>query len=340
MPAPARVPTAVRLRWRRPGASGLVDRRGRSTWWCAPGRRVGGDAGPGSPARDRACSGQRERQQAWRSRDPARRAPPHRSARRPRRTRRRSPTGSPWPGEQQRCRAQSVLGRASSVMVMVEVRGRGSPGAEVGQQHDRDHRSAGDRGRQRDRAPGATARRDRARALRVRRSAGGSSTRWPSTCGAIATSQTMKLTLCHSSSWSREPGPSTSSSTPVTNTASVVTTSTGARPRSSGCGGPFRRYARGREVVAGEAISGAGQLERDRADQQQPEEQMQPQKLPDADDRDAEHREQHQQQHADDRGQPLVAVGAATEEGPPATCGHGLRSALDHRHARSVGTAA
>ena len=87
---------------------------------------------------------------------------------------------------------------------------------------------------------------------------------------------------------------------------------------------PFQTISRGREVVTGEAISGAGQLEHDRADQQQPEEQVQPQELPDSDNRHAEHREQRQQQYAHNRGQAFVAVGAATEERPPATCGHGF----------------
>ncbi len=52
-----------------------------------------------------------------------------------------------------------------------------------------------------------------------------------------------KVTLWSSRSVPDAFGPSTSSSRPVKNTATVVSTTNGPSTRISGCGGPLRRYA-------------------------------------------------------------------------------------------------
>jgi hypothetical protein len=57
----------------------------------------------------------------------------------------------------------------------------------------------------------------------------------------MATSQAMKVTLCHSSQLSREVRPPANNTTPVAKTASVDPTRSGAIPRMIGCGGPFSR---------------------------------------------------------------------------------------------------
>ena len=67
-------------------------------------------------------------------------------------------------------------------------------------------------------------------------------------------------------------------------------------------------------VVPDEPVSGAGHLQGDRSEQHDPEEQVQPQQLADEEDRDAEHREQHQQDESRDRRQALVAVDAAGQQ--------------------------
>ena len=54
--------------------------------------------------------------------------------------------------------------------------------------------------------------------------------------------QTMKLALCSVRTVS-ERCPSRSSHTPVAKTPTVASTSTGARTRIAGAGGPLRRYA-------------------------------------------------------------------------------------------------
>ena len=65
--------------------------------------------------------------------------------------------------------------------------------------------------------------------------------RWPRMCTATNATQAMKLTLCSRTSGWRELGPRSSSATPVASMASVDSTTSGASPRSSGCGAPLRR---------------------------------------------------------------------------------------------------
>ena len=55
------------------------------------------------------------------------------------------------------------------------------------------------------------------------------------------TSHTMKLILCTGSSVEREEGPMNSSATPLANTTTVLSTSSGASARSAAGGGPLRR---------------------------------------------------------------------------------------------------
>ena len=120
---------------------------------------------------------------------------------------------------------------------------RVQPRTELGDREDREHHAGARSPRKRERAPGApgdvAAERRVARSRRAARPAapaGG-----PSTCRAVKTSQAMKLTLCIGSSVEREEGPTNSSATPLANTTTVLSTTSGASARSAAAGGPLRR---------------------------------------------------------------------------------------------------
>ena len=97
------------------------------------------------------------------------------------------------------------------------------------------------------------------------------------------------------------------------NTTTVLSTTPGASSRSAGGGRALLPVDPVVGVVAHEAIAGAGHLERHRADQQQPQEQVQPDELADTDDGDSEDGEQDDEQDAGDRRQLLVALGPSAQ---------------------------
>src|SRR6516225_9307411 len=116
--------------------------------------------------------------------------------------------------------------------------------------------------------------------------------------------------LCKNSQ-ARPSGPVSASMTPVPITATDVSTTTGPSRRSSGAGGPLRRYPAAPRVIAHEPVDGRAGLERDRADQQHAEEEVQREQPADGQDGYAFGREQHQQHQAGQRGEPLIPLGAS-----------------------------
>src|SRR5512142_989869 len=101
-------------------------------------------------------------------------------------------------------------------------------------QHDREDDPADDRARERDPAtgaPGRAAERGPAAAPHADVHHVDVDPEQPSDCRPVSAIQTMKLTLCSSSNGLRCAGPANISSTPVTNTITVVSTTPGASSR-------------------------------------------------------------------------------------------------------------
>ena len=115
----------------------------------------------------------------------------------------------------------------------------------------------------------------------------------------------MKLTLCRKES---SPfGPAMSSATPVPKRATVVKTTPGASSRRAILRRSLLHVGGSAEVVAGEAVAGAGELRRHRAEQEHADQDVRLAQLTDEGDRRPLDREQDQEQRAEGGGEAAVA---------------------------------
>ncbi len=138
---------------------------------------------------------------------------------------------------------------------------------------------------------------------------------WPSTCTPIAPNQTMKLALCRPRKSPRcgcdedEQHAGAEEGERSRRPSSGATSS-----RMSAAAAPWRRTAGVAKVVAREAPAGARQLQQNRRDQQQPEEDVQGQLLPDEGDRRSFGRKEHEQHDGIRCRQARVPLGPAALE--------------------------